>query len=305
MPRIPVWVVGKLLLRFNMAAGAVLTESAQIPQKPRRLPFENRTSAVDKLLEFIEKEYQRGNRTVTEEKYQSLLEIQKKQKQHQKQESETKSKSLKSPPLPTPIYPPIFSKYKVPKPPAPVPRISSRKARKLSFKYIESVVIAVLETLANVLDNLHLFSKMPMFPKSLLKLLQHTNRLWVLILVFLIRKTISQLLNVIRKEKKVKMELNILKSNGNSKLLEEDVEDTSIFRKYEKVIKDLKFDKMMLKIELVGNFLDLSFNVIELYNFPVPNWFMTTLNFASMAMTIYRMNKDDEYVDDDITEDLI
>ena len=32
---------------------------------------------------------------------------------------------------------------------------------------------------------------------------------------------------------------------------------------------------------------------------------MSLLNFASMAMTIYRMNKDDEYVDDDITDDLI
>jgi len=70
-------------------------------------------------------------------------------------------------------------------------------------------------------------------------------------------------------------------------------------------LKDLKFDRMMLYFELVGNFMDLAFNVIELYGIPFPEWFMNTLNFSSMLMTVYRMNKDDEYLDDDITEDLI
>ena len=70
-------------------------------------------------------------------------------------------------------------------------------------------------------------------------------------------------------------------------------------------LKDLRFDKSMLVLELIGNFMDLAFNVIELYGVPVPDWLMSGLNFASMAMTVYRMNKDDEYIDDDITEDLI
>lgn len=292
-----------------MSVGSTLTESAHRPKQFSALPFEHKTSAVDKLLTFIETEYKKGNHTVTKEKYQALLEIQRKQKQRTETEKQSAASQKPTPPLPTPLYPPLFSKYQVPRISRPVPTKSRRKLKKkLSLKHIESVVIAVLETLANILDNLHLFSKLPMFPKSLLRVLQHTNRLWVLILVFLIRKTVSQLLNVVRKEKKVKTELNILKSNGNSKLLVDGLEatdDTNILNKYEKVIRDLKFDKMMLKIELVGNFLDLAFNVIELYRFPVPDWFMNTLNFASMGMTIYRMNKDDEYVDDDIREDLI
>ncbi|SGZ46346.1 CIC11C00000002891 [Sungouiella intermedia] len=293
-----------------MALGSVIADSAP---PFAASPFENRTSAVDNLLNFIESEYKKGNQTVTKEKYRALLEIQKKQKllvakTNNKDSTNSLKHGLASPPLPKPLYPPLFSKFKLPNPPVkPIERHHRRKQKKLTFKYIESVVIAILETLANILDNLHLFSKFPMFPKVLTNVLQHTNRLWVLILVFLIRKTVSQLLNVIRKEKKVNTELNILKSNTNSKLLEEESEDndSNILRKYEKVIRDLKFDKMMLKIELIGNFLDLSFNIIELYDFPVPTWFMNTLNFASMAMTIYRMNKDDEYVDDDITEDLI
>lgn len=294
-----------------MAVGSIVTETTLVPPTITATPFEDRTFAVDNLLKFIESEYKKGNQTVTKEKYKTLLKIQK----IQKERVETKKHAVKStkkpasPPLPRPLYPPLFTKYKVPHPPSETPRKSSRpEPKKLTLKYIESVVIAVLESLANILDNLHLFSKLPMFPKSLLQVLQHTNRLWVLLLVFLIRKTVSQLLNVIRKERKVKIELNILKSNGNSKLLEDEFQianDSNILRKYEKVIKDLKFDKMMLKIELIGNFLDLAFNVIELYHFPVPNWFMNTLNFASMAMTIYRMNKDTEYVDDDITDDLI
>ena len=116
-----------------------------------------------------------------------------------------------------------------------------------------------------------------------------------------------QLLNVIRKEKKVNVELNILSQSKNSKVLlnSESQDPSNIYRKYEKVLKDLRFDKSMLVLELIGNFMDLAFNVIELYGVPVPDWLMSGLNFASMAMTVYRMNKDDEYIDDDITEDLI
>lgn len=291
-----------------MAIGSIITDTVSAPFAVS--PFENRVSAVDNLLEFIEGEYKKGNHTVTKEKYKALLEIQKTQKlRAEKRNTDlpvADTHSLATPRLPTPLYPPLFTKYKLPRPHPKTPAKRSTK-KKLTFKNFESAVIAILETLANILDNLHLFSKLPMFPTAVTKVLQHTNRLWVLILVFLIRKTVSQLLNVIRKEKKVRTELTILKSNSNSKLLEEDTEtdDSSILRKYEKLIRDLTFDKMMLKIELVGNFLDLAFNAIELYNFPVPAWFMNTLNFASMAMTIYRMNKDDEYVDDDITEDLI
>lgn len=201
-----------------------------------------------------------------------------------------------------PNFSPLFNKFKLP-PPKPTQEL--KKIPKFSrFKKIERTVIAVLETMANLLDNLHLFSKLPMFPQVLNRLLKQTNKLWILILVFLLRKTISQLLNVIRKERKVNGELDILKSqtkSTNSKL----VDSGSIFKKYEKVLKDLRFDKMMLILELIGNLMDLMFNVIEVFSFAIPDGIMTTLNFTSMFMTIYRMNKDDEYLDDDITEDLI
>lgn len=202
---------------------------------------------------------------------------------------------------PTPTFSPLLNKYKLP-PPKPQPEL--KKIPKFSkLKNVERTVVAGLETVANLLDNLHLFSKLPMFPEVLVRLLKQTNKLWILILVFLLRKTISQLLNVLRKEKKVNVELGILKSQSkavNAKLI-----DSSIYSKYERVLKDLKFDKMMLILELIGNVMDLLFNVIEVFDFFVPDWLMTTLNFSSMFMTIYRMNKDDEYLDDDITEDLI
>ncbi|KAI5970663.1 hypothetical protein CANMA_000254 [Candida margitis] len=175
------------------------------------------------------------------------------------------------------------------------------KAKKFTFKQLEFMFINFLETIANILDNLHLLSNLPMFPQVLTKLLKQTNKLWVLILVFLVRKTISQLLNVIRKIRKVHTELNIMnEKTTTSKPINEDIN-----KKYNKILKDLKFDKMMLIFELVGNFLDLTFNLIELSQISVPNWLMSALNVASMGMTIYRMNKDDEYIDDDITEDLI
>lgn len=262
---------------------------------------EDKTAVANNLFQLIEKEYQKGNLTVTKDKYDALVRL--------RQDSgrlKSPPVHLESPSAPPPLYPPIFYKLALPKlTPNKNTRVRAKLPTPLTFKKIESVLITVLETLANLLDNLHLFSKMPFFPKQLLKLLKHTNRLWVLILVFLIRKTISQLLNVMRKEKKILGELSILKGNINSKLLEKPIDsDTGIFKRYEKVLKDLQFDKMMLGFELVGDVLDLAFNVIELYNFPVPEWIMTSLNFASMAMTVYRMNKDDEYKDDDISQDI-
>lgn len=304
---------------------------------------------VDSIIQLARKEQKRGNKSITQEKLDNLSRYvlqQKSRKElarklyYQSSKTSSKSESVKSssyqtPPfikeLPPPQYSPLFSKFNPRQSPtrqtpqySGIPRTYNRSSssqrkknqsnKKLTFKSIERIVIEVLETLANILDNLHLFSKLPMFPKPLLRILKQTNKLWVLILIFLIRKTISQLLNVIRKEKKVAAELSIVKKNG-SKLLEfeDELEQSStsqgqpqnIFKKYEKVMKDLKFDKTMLIIELIGNFLDLSFNTIELYGIDLPDWFMGGLNAASMFMTIYRMNKDDEYIDDDITEDLI
>lgn len=283
-----------------MAISSVITERQATSSL--RL-YEDRAGVVDNLIQIIEKEYQKGNLSISPAKYNALVKLKK-----QREVLERKNLSV-APPLPAPLYPPLFYDFKVVRPQKPRKRPSppSRKRNgKLTLKKLEAFLVALLESIANMLDSLHLFSKLPMFPKKLAGMLQHTNRLWAFILVFLVRKTISQLLNVIRKEKKVKRELEIISSTANSKLLDDrENNEGNIFRKYEKVLRDLKFDKMMLIIELVGNFLDLSFNVIELYAFPVPDWFMNLLNFASMGMTIYRMNKDDEYVDDDITDDLI
>ena len=143
-----------------------------------------------------------------------------------------------------------------------------------------------------------------MFPAKLARLLQHTNRVWVVILVFLIRKTVSQLLNVLRRERKVKNELAILGLSCHSPLLELDSE-SGILQRYRNLLKDLHFNKITLLLELVGNVLDLAFNAIELYRVAVPRWLMSTMNVTNIAMTVYRMNKADDYVDEDISEDLL
>lgn len=259
-------------------------------------------AVANDIFLLIEKEYRNGNLTITKDKYEALVKL--------RQDSvklKTPSIQLETSILPALPYPPIYYKLSLPRPNQNhSPHSNSRARRSLSFKKIESVLIAVLEAVANLLENLHLFSKMPFFPKLLLKILKHTNRLWILILLFLIRKIISQLLNVIRKEKKVMYELSILKGNTNSKLLKKTADkDRGIFERYEKLLNDLKFDKLMLLFELLGDLMDLAFNVIELYSLPIPEWVMTSLNLASMAMTVYRMNKDDEYKDDDISQDII
>lgn len=326
------WFIDGLFftIMVNPSAGAF----SSFPELPPKTPFANHNPTyashkdkqlvINNLIKIIEKEYQKGNQSVSKDKIEFLLEYKKQQKKEEEQK-QTPRQDKPKPALPAPLYPPIFNKLDIKNlanqkasssskhsPNQSHQQLQNKKPspKPLSFKKIEHIVISLLESLANILDNLHLFSKLPMFPQKLISLLKQTNKLWVVILVFLIRKTISQLLNVIRKENKIKVELNILKSNKNSKLLEEEPTNTGvgrsgILRKYEKILKDLKFDKVMLIIELIGNFLDISFNLIELYEWALPSWFMNTLNMASMAMTIYRMNKDDEYVDDDISEDLI
>ncbi|CCE79705.1 Piso0_001789 [Millerozyma farinosa CBS 7064] len=273
--------------------------------------------AIEGILRIARQEQKKGNKKITEGKLENLskyvVDYKRKQSQRDKQSrgriratSQPSADSIR-PSSETRRCPPLFDKFTLPKK-TPVETKKERRAAvpfRFTFKNIERVIIETLEILANLIDNMHLFSKLPMFPKALTRLLRQTNRIWVLILIFLIRKTISQLLNVIRKERKVNTELAILRSNKNANLLESKDDENNIFRKYDKVLKDLKFDRMMLIIELVGNFLDMIFNAVELYRFPVPEWFMSGLNIASMGMTIYRMNKDTEYLDDDISDDLI
>lgn len=267
---------------------------------------------IDNILKLAHQEQKRGNKSITQEKLNNLsnfVSTYQLKQQGQSKGNYDKYKKEYPTPIVKPLYSPLFSKFSVKSPKAVIKGPPNRKLPfQYTFKNIEKVLIEILETLANILDNLHLFSRFPMFPARLVDLLKQTNKLWVVILIFLIRKSISQLLNVIRKERKVNIELSILHLNKNSKLLinkDDNNDDNNIFRRYEKVLKDLQFDKMMLVLELIGNFLDMGFNLIELYGIPVPEWFMSLLNAASMGMTIYRMNKDDEYIDDDITEDLI
>lgn len=282
---------------------------------------------LSNIVKLVEKEYKSGNTSISSEKYQALLKFQEEQNKTPKRSSISpykgkdynfqsnsqsgsspvpEQKKLRPPPLPRPLYLPLFYKFKAPKTTDQrAQKTRTRKAKKpWTISRIESVGLNVMENMANLLDNLHLLSKLPMFPKELNRLLQHTNSVWVVILVFLIRKTISQLLNVLRRERKVKNELEILGLNNTRLEIGQEAEN-SIARRYHKLLKDLKFDKMMLLLELVGNLLDLAFNAIELYSVLVPRWLMTVMNTASMAMTVYRMNKDDEYVDDDISEDII
>ncbi|KAL6454232.1 hypothetical protein SBY92_003693 [Candida maltosa Xu316] len=255
---------------------------------------------INNLIKLAHKEINNGNKSITPDKLDKLTDLLVQKKIANKSVPVKQQRK----PHPQPKYPSLVNKFDLNKASS---SSSSRKkenkkvtkfykANEFSFRKVEFIFITILENLANLMDNLHLLSNLPMFPKFLNNFLKQTNKIWIFLLLFLIRKTISQLLNVLRKIRKVNVELDLL--NKTTK-------DHGLTKKYNKVLKDLKFDKMMLVLELIGNFLDLTFNVIEFYGVDLPGWVMSILNFSSMAMTIYRMNKDDEYVDDDISEDLI
>lgn len=274
------------------------------------LTNKSKQEIVEDILRLALQEQQRGNRNITPEQLSKLS---------QYIEASHKKEVLPSTPpisppehhhrdlrkyqrLPPPKFSPLYSKLQVSSVRsaesaqlAPSADKNRRRVPASKLKQLERIVVTVLETVGNLLDNLHLILHMPFFPKVLQRVLTHTNKLWVVILVFLIRKTICQLLNVLRRERKVETELKLV----------DKIDDTRLSARYAKLLKDLRFDKSMLYIELVGNFMDLVFNLLELYKVAVPDWCMTFLNIGSMFMTIYRVNKDDEYMDDDITEDLI
>lgn len=256
---------------------------------------------IEHLIKIAETEQKNGNQTITVDK---LNQLNKYLQNDSLNQSKFQQKKLPKHPRTVPKFSPLLKKFKVKS--VQVKEIKITKPEltfyqeiieNFTFKKIENIFVTILEMIGSLLDNLHLFSKLPMFPKVLNKYLKNTNKLWIIILIFLIRKTITQLLNVRRKQQKVKMELTIIKSQ---KFL-----NSGLITKYNKVLKDLSYDRMMLVIELVGNFVDLAFNSIEFYAIPLPDWFMNTLNFSSMLMAVYRMNKDDEYLNDDILEDLI
>ncbi|KAG7661628.1 uncharacterized protein J8A68_004897 [[Candida] subhashii] len=321
-----------------MLNGHTMVTTTTIVTPQAAATVEKRQEIINNLINLAKQEQQNGNTAITSDKLNKLSTLLNSQSTTTTQTSSNKKRSQvynkfnKLPQVPDkPKYPPLFSKFDLVKatthstnprrrrdsnnssvsassedPNRPIRNSNNNYYRnqgeKLTFKKFENMVVTALENVANIMDNLHLLSHFPMFPKFLSRLLKQTNKLWVIILIFLVRKTISQLLNVIRKINKVRIEMDLLnrQAKKNSTAMNEDIE-----KKYNKVLKDLKFDKVMLIIELIGNFLDLGFNLIELYQVILPDWTMSILNFASMAMTVYRMNKDDEYVDDDITEDLI
>ena len=265
---------------------------------------------INNLIQLAQQEQANGNKSITSDKLAKLSDLLAQKQQSKKKENKLSQLSRKRF-QPKPKYASLINKLDINKA-KPKESTHQRPIKKqkhyyrpnqFSFKKLESMLVNILENVANLLDNLHLLSNLPMFPKVLNNFLKQTNKIWVLILIFLIRKTISQLLNVIRKIRKVNVEVDLL--NSSSPLSKNNSINDDLNKKYNKVLKDLRFDKMMLIIELIGNFLDLTFNFIEMNGIELPNWVMSILNFSSMAMTIYRMNKDDEYIDDDITEDLI
>lgn len=260
---------------------------------------------IENLIKLAQTEQEKGNSSITAAKINQLTSYLQ-QEQGTVEQTSYNSKKLPRIPKPIPKYSPLLKKFKVKTieststvKPTKKPQLTFYQdlVENFTFKKLENIIVTILEMIGALLDNLHLFSKMPMFPDVLNKFLKNTNKLWIIILIFLIRKTITQLFNVKRKEQKVNLELNIIKQQKSF--------NADINKKYKKVLKDLQYDKLMLYLELFGNFLDLAFNTIEFYGIPLPEWFMNTLNFASMVMAVYRMNKDDEYLNDDITEDLI
>lgn len=279
--------------------------------KPIRSTVESRQQEIiNDLIKLAQKEQANGNTSITTDKLAKLSDLLA-QKQQSKQKKDRTPQPSRKQYHPKPKYVSLINKFDINKS-KPKELVEQKPIKKqkhyyrpnqFSFKKLESILVNILENIANLLDNLHLLSNLPMFPKFLNNFLKQTNKIWVLILVFLIRKTISQLLNVIRKIRKVNVEVDLL--NSSSTITKNSSINDDLNKKYNKVLKDLRFDKMMLIIELIGNFLDLTFNFIEMNGIDLPNWAMSILNFSSMAMTIYRMNKDDEYIDDDITEDLI
>lgn len=168
--------------------------------------------------------------------------------------------------------------------------VTGESKARLKYVEVEQVIITILENLANLLDNLHLFSRMPFFPQFLKKALKHTNSVWVVVLIFLIKRSITELMNLRKHKHNLLKELEII---GKQKLGSKWTLGGDIGSEHHKILSTIAVKRVMVYVEIGGNLLDLTLNVVELRGWKLQKSIMSGLNLCSMLMSIYRVNKAD------------
>lgn len=195
----------------------------------------------------------------------------------------------------------IYSMYRLPpskiKPPQLKPtgkgkrQYSSMGNPGKNFVQMEHLVVTILENLANLLDNIHLFSKMPFFPSILKQALKHTNSIWIVVLIFLIKRSISELRRLQSEEREIVKELEIVEKQKQKQTLSQSSLNEDIHTNHHKTLTKIAIQRIMIYVEIGGNILDLTLNVIEFQGWKVHRGFMSVLNICSMLMSVYRVNK--------------
>lgn len=233
------------------------------------------TDAASRLLALALKEQQNGNSSITDEKIARLKEC----------------LSRQSAPPRTDIHQglsPIYYRYKLP--------LQKTRAvlRKRTFEnqlppshllaQVEAIAVKILETLALLLDNLHLILKLPVFPKFMHRLVKHTNSVWAVVLVFLIKRATTLLLRLNRQEQRVQRELDIVQTSYSEI-------NRDIASQHSQTLKSIAMERIVLYGEIAGNGLDLLVNIIEMKKWKLPWGIMGLLNVSSTVMSIYRVNK--------------
>lgn len=157
----------------------------------------------------------------------------------------------------------------------------------LKLSIFENKVVTTLETLANILDNMLLLSRLPLFPKSIRLLLRYTNIVWVVVLVFLIKRSVTQVVHLNKQERAIRQELAVIlmREKCVGKLFQE------VEAKHEQMLSMIKIKRVILYIELAGNSLDFLLNLIDIMGWKPQRSLMTVLNASSVLMSMYRMNK--------------
>ncbi|ODQ80273.1 hypothetical protein BABINDRAFT_7727 [Babjeviella inositovora NRRL Y-12698] len=159
----------------------------------------------------------------------------------------------------------------------------------------EEVLLEHLESLVTLLDNINLlqrFVKRLKENKFLEMINTHTAKIWVFTLVFMIRKSISDLIERNTVLRHTKAELVVfLQTRIAQQKLAVDPRDDAFIQEFYTRIEEVQHERSLILLELSGNVIDFAFVLTEVLGIALPGYVEGFLSLVSGLMSWYRISK--------------
>lgn len=160
---------------------------------------------------------------------------------------------------------------------------------------IEETFIDASESVVTVLDNLNLLQRVvPALANNqvLEKIATHTNKVWVVALVLMLRKGLQELRAVWRRKEQLTAELRSwLQGKVEQGHTSIDPADQRVLDQYQNELGTLQHLRLTGGLEMAGNAIDLLLVVSELAGWELPGKAEAVMNIVSAAMSWWRISR--------------